>query len=133
MEYKKTCAICGAQFTTNRKDVKYCSAGCRKSAAAIMEEQRKKEVKCVVCGKMFRTKHKYAMVCSGKCAARYRLEGKWTEHPTDAPTAKYHRESLDQKARDWGIRYGEMQGIDTLRMVGGVDVDGIMAALKRLP
>ena len=44
---------------------------------------------------------------------------------------KYHSETLDRKAKEWGHRYGIEQGKTTLAMVGGVDVAGIMRELKR--
>lgn len=46
------------------------------------------------------------------------------------PTDPYHSDSLDAKIAGGGHRYGKNQAAETLALVGGVDVDGIMAELK---
>lgn len=46
------------------------------------------------------------------------------------PTDPYHSDSLDAKIAEGGHRYGKNQAAETLALVGGVDVDGIMAELK---
>lgn len=46
------------------------------------------------------------------------------------PTDPYHSDSLDAKIAEGGHRYGKQQAAETLALVGGVDVDGIMAELK---
>lgn len=46
------------------------------------------------------------------------------------PTDPYHSDTLDAKIAEGGHRYGKNQAAETLALVGGVDVDGIMAELK---
>ncbi len=46
------------------------------------------------------------------------------------PTTPFHSDSLDAKIAEGGHRYGKNQAAETLALVGGVDVDGIMAELK---
>ena len=46
-------------------------------------------------------------------------------------TTSYHSVTLDEKVADHGYRYGSVQAQETLDMVGRVDVEAILAELKR--
>lgn len=83
-------------------------------------------VECLICGKTFRSRYRNAKYCSEEC----RVIGKHVLARTKT-IDYYHSETLDVKAREWGIRYGKEQSKATLAMVGGVDVDGIMNELKK--
>lgn len=42
MQYSKQCEYCGKPFSSNRRDSKYCSPACRKSAALERQRNRRK-------------------------------------------------------------------------------------------
>ncbi len=71
MVYYKKCNICGEEYTTKHKRVKYCSDKCR----AISNHRRRynclveepKEKKCVGCGVIFKTANPFKKYCVREC------------------------------------------------------------------
>lgn len=133
---KKKCKLCGKEFEAENSAQMYCSTRCKRRKNQYQIQRRK----CAICGSDFIVKWKGAKTrtCSKECARkllvmtrRERMEmmGYGYSESND-PTAPYHSESLDRKVRQYGFRYGQVVAEETLRMVGGVDVEGILKELN---
>ena len=68
MPIKRTCAVCGREFTTQTRNAKYCCTKCKKAAASAKAKKKRLEkqllsagervengvlIRCEVCGKYF--------------------------------------------------------------------------------
>lgn len=59
---KKSCVICGAEFSTYRKSSRYCSRACRDAAITTLPV-----CVCAFCEKEFRPKKSVQQYCSKRC------------------------------------------------------------------
>lgn len=72
-EIKKTCPVCGREFTTVYSYKKYCSKECYYTALLRRENEKHKPVTelykkiCPECGKEFLAKYKNRRYCSEEC------------------------------------------------------------------
>lgn len=121
-----TCRICGTPFRSVRENACYCSKQCRMTGN---NQTRKRLKTCAICGKEFVTGHVAVQTCSADCSAKLRMTHRYDSRA--ARMDRYHSETLDRKAKEWGHRYGIEQGKTTLALVGGVDVKGILKELGK--
>lgn len=124
MERERVCKRCGRTFNAKAPRHVYCSDYCRMHAKIKWET-------CAVCGKTFMAKK--GKTCSQECAniltVMHRKDENYS-YEKKIDMSKFHSESLDQKAKEWGPKYGEFQARETLAMVPKIDVEGFMKSLK---
>jgi len=72
---KLTCAYCGEDFVSLRKDALYCSQECRGKAMTKETHYRTEHIlTCAICGKEFKTIYKNRTCCSQECGWKYQGE-----------------------------------------------------------
>lgn len=110
----KNCKVCGKKFMANSTGTKYCSDDCRELAM----KKRLKKLTCAICGKEFESVKCNARYCSQECRYKaqklnyktYKNYGvEQDNHTKVRKTSKRHLSSINRKARDANMSYGEYQ------------------------
>ncbi len=128
-EKDKICLECGRKFKTDDNRIKYCSDGCRRSAAIekvkVCQKNKHKEARviktCCICGKEFidTTKNHGKNTCSQKCKQEKQSENleKWkTENPESYK--KSQKKSIARKKRmGYWKKYYRKKGLLTKIML----------------
>lgn len=124
------CRHCGEEFTNKDRRVRYCSDECKKSA--IRERSKASHLLglenpitkiCVVCGNEFKCGSYGAetrvQTCSKKCKIQKASESRKNTTPKDKTQKRIKKkesdiDSINAKARDMGLSYGQYQAIKLL-------------------
>lgn len=122
---KKKCPRCGKEFEPKVAPQIYCSDECR------MYNSLNDKI-CPICGTRFRAKK--ARTCSPTCSHILgdRTKKGTYQYPSKKDMRRYHSDTLDKKAKEWGHRYGEYQAKETLALAGTIDVEGFMREVKKV-
>lgn len=102
---RKPCAYCKEIFNA-LGNTRYCSAVCKALAKAEREEN--KERTCKWCGNIYRNRKD--IFCSAECFKAYK-KAHCKPEPPKILKPKESLAEVNQKARELGLSYGQLEGL----------------------